>query len=643
MGQGFCVIERMPVANDGLHDFRHVTANPAFAQVTGVADVLGQTVRAVFPDESQAQIDIYCAVLETGRSRRFEPRFSTGGSALEAYAFRVEDGTHSRVGVIVSDVSVRKRAETARGRNQARLVELNASLEHQIAERALERGLFWQSTTELLCVLNTDGLIEKSNPAWQTVLGWTPQEIRAMSIFDLIHPDDLEMAHGRFHRLVRGEPARSAINRYRGQDGTYRWMSWSSVVENGKFYCSAHDITKEKEAQVALTLSQEALRQSQKMEAASHLAGGIAHDFNNLLGSIGASLQVLEMRLNKGQIDGADRYITMGQDSVRRAALLTQRLLAFSRHQTRDPKLVELNRLIGSMGNLIRRTVGPGVELEMTLAAGLWPTRIDSSRLQSALLTLCINARDAMRPEGGRMIIETANAWLGDRAAKEHGLAQGQYITLSVTDTGMGMPAEMANRVFDPFYTTRPLGQGTGPGLSMVYGFVLQSGGQVRISSKLGHGTTLCIYLPKYVADVEQEQPDGLPEPHEAGEGKTVLIVEDETTIRLLIAEVLEEAGYRVLGAGDGPTGLRVLQADGRVDLLVTDVGLPGGMSGRQVADAGRLKRPGLKVLFITGYAEHAVIGNGKPDGQLERGMEVLTKPFEITLLAKKVREMIEH
>jgi len=325
------------------------------------------------------------------------------------------------------------------------------------------------------------------------------------------------------------------------------------------------------------------------MEAASQLAGGIAHDFNNLLGSIGASLQVLEMRLNKGQVDGAERYITMGQDSVRRAALLTQRLLAFSRHQTRDPKLTDLNRLIGSMDRLIRRTVGLGVEIEVALAGGLWPTKIDASRLESSLLTLCINARDAMRPDGGRLTIATANTWLGDRAAKEHGLAQGQYVTLSVTDTGLGMPAEMANRVFDPFYTTRPLGQGTGPGLSMVYGFVLQSGGQVRISSKLGHGTTLCIYLPKYVADTEQGQPDRLSEPHEAAEEKTLLIVEDETTIRLLIAEVLEEAGYRVLGAGDGPTGLRILQSDGRVDLLVTDVGLPGG---HERSASGRRRPP---------------------------------------------------
>lgn len=426
MGQGFCVIERMPVASDGLHDFRYVTANPAFAQITGVADVLGKTIREAFPGDPQTQIDICCTVLDTGRSRRFEPQFQTRGSALEAYAFRVEDGACSRVGIIVSDVSVRKRAEDARSRNQARLVALNATLEQQVAERALERGLFWQSSAELLCVLNTDGMFEKTNPAWQAVLGWTEQEIRTMSIFDLIHPDDLETAHGRFHRLVRGEPARSAINRYRGQDGSYRWMSWSSIVDNGKFYCSAHDITKEKEAQVALTLSQEALRQSQKMEADSQLAGGIAHDFNNLLGSIGASLQVLEMRLSKGQVDGADRYITMGQDSVRRAAMLTQRLLAFSRSQTRDPRLIDLNRLIGSMGNLIRRTVGPGVELDVMLAGGLWPTRIDASRLQSALLTLCINARDAMLPEGGRLVIETANAWLGDRAAKEHGLAQGQ-------------------------------------------------------------------------------------------------------------------------------------------------------------------------------------------------------------------------
>ena len=381
----------------------------------------------------------------------------------------------------------------------------------------------------------------------------------------------------------------------------------------------------------------EALRQSQKMEAVGQLTGGIAHDFNNLLAGISGSLELMEKRLAQDRSANIEKYMKIAQESTRRAASLTHRLLAFSRRQTLDPKVVDTNRLICGMEDLLQRSVGPDVQVEVVQAGGLWRVRLDGSQLENAVLNLCINARDAMAPYGGRLTIETANKWLGDRSAHESDLPPGEYVTLSVSDTGAGMPADVIEKVFDPFFTTKPLGQGTGLGLSMVYGFVRQSGGQVRISSEVDRGTTVCLYLPRFegeddivVASEPVEMDQGL--------GETVLIIDDEPTIRMLLSDVLEEQGYRVLEAFDGPSGLKLLTSEARIDLLVTDVGLPGGLNGRQVADAARITRPSLKVLFITGFAENAVIGSG----HLEAGMSVLTKPFEMVAVANKVRELID-
>ncbi|APW38384.1 hypothetical protein RD110_15265 [Rhodoferax koreense] len=384
--------------------------------------------------------------------------------------------------------------------------------------------------------------------------------------------------------------------------------------------------------------AQEALRQAQKMEAVGQLTGGIAHDFNNLLGGMSASLQVLQKRLQQGRLDETERYVRMSTDAIKRAAALTQRLLAFARRQTLDPKPIDVNRLVAGMEELIRRSTGPDVVLEVVGAGGLWATRIDPSQLENSLLNLCINARDAMAPHGGRLTIETANKWFDDRTAAGRDLAPGQYVSLSVTDTGSGMPPEVIQRIFDPFFTTKPMGQGTGLGLSMVYGFVRQSGGQVRVYSELGKGTTMCLYLPRHVGASDEVEPAPDAGVIHSGAGRRVLVIEDEATIRTLMAEVLGEAGYEVLTADDGPSGLRILQAPGRIDMLITDVGLPGGLNGRQVADAARVTRAGLKVLFITGYAENAAVGNGL----LDHGMQVLTKPFDIFTLAAKVREMSE-
>ncbi|CAN7528306.1 ATP-binding protein [Acidovorax sp. LjRoot66] len=403
------------------------------------------------------------------------------------------------------------------------------------------------------------------------------------------------------------------------------------------------DVNENLEATVAartgeLMAVEEALRQSQKMEAVGQLTGGIAHDFNNLLGAVSASLQVLKVRMRQGKLDQAERYIGMGQDSVKRAAALTQRLLAFARRQTLDPRATDLNRLVAGLEELVRRTVGPDVQVECTAAEGLWTTRVDPSQLENSLLNLCINARDAMLPGGGHLAIVTANIAATDTVLRSLGLPAADYVCLSVTDTGSGMPAELIEQIFDPFFTTKPTGQGTGLGLSMVYGFVRQSGGHVRVQSEVGVGTTMRLYLPRHDGQVLEDAADGPADTVQQGEGETLLVVEDESTIRTLTVEVLKDADYVVVEAHDGPSALRTLQAMRRVDLLITDVGLPGGLNGRQVADAARQDRPELKVLFITGFAQNAAVGNGL----LDAGMEVMTKPFELTALARKVRDMMD-
>ncbi len=422
-------------------------------------------------------------------------------------------------------------------------------------------------------------------------------------------------------------------------DGSIHW-----VLSRGHTYHDAEGHPLRRTGVGVETTSQrqteEALRQAQKMEAVGQLTGGLAHDFNNLLTGISGSLDLLQKRVAQGRINDLDRYLIAAQGAAKRAAALTHRLLAFSRRQTLDPKPTDVHKLVLGMADLIRRTVGPEITVETVDMVGLWPALVDPPQLENALLNLCINARDAM-PDGGRITIETANRWMDDRTARERDVEPGQYLSVCVSDTGTGMPPDVIAKVFDPFFTTKPIGMGTGLGLSMIYGFTRQSGGQVRIYSEVGQGTTVCIYLPRHHGgDVDSEQEaDRNGEAPRAVEGETVLVVDDEPTVRMLVADVLGDLGYVALEAEDGASGLKILQSRARVDLLITDVGLPNGMNGRQVADAARVLRPGLKILFITGYAENAVVSGGF----LDPGMAVLTKPFAMDDLAAKIRGLIEE
>jgi PAS domain S-box-containing protein len=488
-------------------------------------------------------------------------------------------------------------------------------------------------------MLDPEGRVSSWNAGAERFKGYSADEIMGEHFSRFYTDEDLEAGIP----LIALETA--------SREGRFEAEGWRKKKDGSKFWASVIiDPIRNEDgeligfAKVTRDLSEkraieEQLRQSQKMEAVGQLTGGLAHDFNNLLTGISGSLELMQARMAQGRTAEVDRYLMAAQGAVKRAASLTHRLLAFSRRQTLDPKPTDANRLLVGIEELVRRTVGPSVEVEVVQASGLWPTLIDPNQLENAVLNLCINARDAM-PDGGRLTIETANKWLDERAARKHDLPVGQYVSVCVTDTGTGMTPEVIAKAFDPFFTTKPIGEGTGLGLSMIYGFARQSGGQVRIYSEVGQGTTMCLYLPRHAEDAPvADETEVSTSVEGSGEGEVVLVIDDDPTIRMLVAEVLSESGYAVIEAPDGPAGLKVLDSNARIDLLITDVGLPGGLNGRQVADAARVGRPRLKVLFITGYAENAVIGQSR----LEDGMHVMTKPFQMENLAQRIQEIIQQ
>ncbi|WP_309085639.1 ATP-binding protein [Chelativorans sp.] len=382
--------------------------------------------------------------------------------------------------------------------------------------------------------------------------------------------------------------------------------------------------------------AEEALRQAQKMEALGQLTGGIAHDFNNMLAVVIGSLDLLTRRI--GTDPRARRYVDAATEGARRAATLTQRLLAFARQQPLNPEPIEVNKLVAGMSDLLAHSLGSDIRLETVLAGGLWRTYADPNQLESALLNLAVNARDAM-PDGGRLTIETQNAFLDARYAAAHlGVAEGQYVLVAVTDTGTGIPPEVLGKVFDPFFTTKEVGKGTGLGLSQVYGFVKQTGGHVKIYSEPGQGTTVKIYLPRYVAaETEADQEEASSELPSGELEEVVLVVEDEPAVRRFSVDALTELGYRVLEADGAKAALRLIDAHPEIALLFTDIVMPD-VNGQKLAKEARLRRPDLKVLFTTGYTRNAVVHNGV----LDPGVELIAKPFTINELAARVRAVLD-
>ncbi|WP_434386840.1 PAS domain-containing protein [Melittangium boletus] len=539
---------------------------------------------------------------------------------------------------LAEDVASRTTEAVDRARVEAESRALNATLEQHVAFQTQDRNRLWALSQAPFLITDREGRWLSISPAWTELLGWSEKELLGRDVSWLVHPEDRVQTPGELETLSTQGGNLRLVNRLRHQDGSYRWFSWLAVPADGLFYCMARDVTQEHAHQEELERTQEQLRQSQKMEAVGQLTGGIAHDFNNLLAGIIGALQLLGLRIRNGKLDNTQRYIDAAVTSANRAAALTHRLLAFARRQSLDVKPTDINARVAALEDLLQRTLGEKIALRLALESGLGPALTDSSQFESAVLNLVINARDAM-PTGGVLTIATSQTHLDAAAAQAfEGLAPGHYVRVCVRDTGQGMPPHVVARAFEPFFTTKPMGQGTGLGLPMIHGFARQSGGHVYIESEVGQGTAVTLLLPRHAAELAPvlagttttgEAPRALA-------GETVLVVEDEPSVRMVVMDVLSDLGYRALEAGNAPEAMPHLEGPARIDLLVTDVGLPG-MNGRQLAEVARQKRPGLKVLFITGYAEGAAVRGGF----LAEGMEMITKPFAIEVLAERLRAIL--
>ncbi len=522
----------------------------------------------------------------------------------------------------------------------AQLREANAALQES---EARYRASFEQSPAPHH-ILSANGHIIGVSDSWLALLGYARHAVIGRHISDFNAPNSATWNDADRARIMRDGEVRDMERRMVRADGGVLDVLVSARLERHaeplRFISVVTDITARRRAEAALRASEDRLRQAQKMEAVGQLTGGIAHDFNNMLQGIGGGLDMMERRIAQGRPLEALTFVAVARQSVTRAAGLTHRMLAFARRQALHPQPVQPDALVRGMDELIRRTVGPGVALELRLRDGGWSALCDANQLESALLNLAINARDAM-PDGGQLTIATADRQL-TRAdlADQDGAEPGDYVEVLVSDTGTGMTPEVAARAFEPFFTTKAIGQGSGLGLSQIYGFARQSGGFVRIESAPGQGTTLRIYLPRHAA--VPSVPERAPAPARGAEAAvnaasgTVLLVEDEPAVRSQLAAALRDRGYGVLEAGDGPAGLAVLRSGEPVDMLVSDVGLPG-LNGRQLADAAREARPGLPVLLITGYA-----GTALEETALAPGMALIGKPFSLDTLTARVGAMLE-
>jgi PAS domain S-box-containing protein len=472
----------------------------------------------------------------------------------------------------------------------------------------------------------------------------------------LVHPDDIGAAAAAWASArERGEPYETEF-RLRRADGVYRWHIARAVPirdASGKidqWIGTNTDIEDQKAAEsrlaalaetleqrveertVELNKTQDALRQSQKMEAIGNLTGGVAHDFHNLLQVISGNLQLLTKDVAGN--DRAERRVSNALVGVSRGAKLASQLLAFGRRAALEPKVVNIGRFVSGIDEMLRRALGGGIEIETVVAGGLWNTLIDPAQIENALLNLAINARDAM-DGNGKLTIEAGNARLDDSYVRDHDIAAGQYVMLAVSDTGAGMPPEIIAQAFEPFFSTKPEGKGTGLGLSMVYGFVKQSGGHVRIYSEVGTGTTIKLYLPR--VDQREDVLVSSDSAAIAGGAETILVAEDDSEVRLTVVETLRDLGYRVLTANDAASALTVIESRVAIDLLFTDVVMPGTLKSPELARKAKERLPGVAVLFTSGYTENAIVHGGR----LDLGVELLSKPYSREMLARKFRQVM--
>ncbi|MEJ8838217.1 hybrid sensor histidine kinase/response regulator [Ramlibacter sp. AN1133] len=646
-----------PAAVAWLGGPRHeyLFANEAYLRLVGERDLVGRTVGVALPElADQGFVQMLDAVYASGEayvgSEVTVQLRGAGGGALQQrivdFVFQpVRDDAARITGIFIqaTDATQRVAAQEALRESEAKFRAITNSIDQMI----------WST--------RADGFHDYYNDRWYEYTGVPYGTTDGEAWSGMFHPEDQKRAWAVWrHSLATGEPYHIEY-RLRHRSGHYRWVlgraqplrdaaggivRWFGTCTDIQDIVDAREVLsrsrEELERQVQLRTEQllhaeEQLRQAHKMEAIGQLTGGIAHDFNNMLQGIVGALDVIRKLEATGRTGNIPRFVDMAMNSAQRAAAMTHRLLAFARQQPLAPQQVDLNALVQSLRELVRRTCGESITLATDLAPGVWPIRCDPNQLESAILNLAINARDAM-PQGGSLTLRTANATLPrTQVGPADTLDAGDFVRLSVSDTGTGMPPDVIERAFDPFFTTKPIGQGTGLGLSMVYGFARQSGGFALIESREGEGTSVSILLPRYEGDAA-DGPLVQPAPADLvqGRGEIIVVVEDDEIVRTLAVETLSGLGYAVHAAASGPEGAQLLNALGPVDLLLTDIGLPGGVSGKQLADAARATRPGLKVILITGYAQEAM-----DTDLVAQKFELLRKPVLIDVLLRKVQEVL--
>jgi len=597
---------------------------------------LRELEKRVHPDDQALRSAALKSAMDPNRRAPYDVEYRTIGRddrairwlSSKGRAIFDDNGKCVRVLGTVVDITRRKMTEE-------RLRELNESLEHQVAQRTAERDRVWRNSRDIILVIDRDGIIYSTNPAWSDITGYAREDGIGRCYEDFLLPEDVPASRAEVNRAFTVGTTRALENRYRHKNGSIRWLSWRATIEGNLIYAYGRDITPEKAQAEALRQAEDALRQAQKMEAVGQLTGGIAHDFNNMLGVIIGGLDLLQRRLDP-EDQRTKRYIESVTEAANRAAALTQRLLAFSRQQPLRPEIIDVNRLLAGLSDLLQRSLGTDVRLETVLAGGLWRINADPNQLENALLNLCVNARDAM-PEGGHLTIETRNAYLDEHyAASNPEVTEGPYVLICISDTGEGMTEDVMAKAFDPFFTTKPVGKGTGLGLSQVYGFVKQSGGHLKLYSEVGNGTSAKIYLPRHMGlDAEQKQDDRDTVP--GGSGELVLVVDDEPAVRQFSTEALVELGYRVVEADGGAAALRLLESCPEIELLFTDIVMPD-MNGKKLAEEAKRMRPDLKILFTTGYTRNAIVHNGV----LDPDVDLIGKPFTVNELSLKIRTILD-
>ncbi|MEG8038855.1 PAS domain S-box protein [Sphingomonas sp. LR60] len=616
---GFCIIDM--IFDDAGHpvDYRFNEANPAFEQQAGFQPA-GRRVREIVPNHEQHWFDFYGQIAKTGVPGRVEEGSATLKRWWDVHAFRIGDPASHRVAVLFNDITARRNAEL-------RLQELNQTLEVQVAVRSAERDRLWNLSQDMLARADYTGMMSAVSPAWTWVLGWRSDELLSRGYATFMHPDDKPPTLAAIEAMAQtGQPTRFE-NRIATRDGDWKWIEWMVAPEaNGaNFIAVGRDLTLAKTREAELQAAQEALRQSQKMEAMGSLTGGVAHDFNNLLTPIVGSLDLLN---RKGLGSERERRLIDGAlQSAERARTLVQRLLAFARRQPLQPMAVDVRQLVEGMLDLIGSTLGPTIAVRFQAASELPVAKADANQLEMALLNLAVNARDAM-PDGGNLTIEVSRESVRDARP---GLSRGHYVRISVRDTGTGMDEQTRARAIEPFFSTKGIGRGTGLGLSMVHGLAAQLGGALTIDSALGVGTTVALWLRVGHDLPEAEQRSAHAAERGADAKGLILLVDDEDLVRMSTAHMLSDLGYDVVEAALGETALQMVRDGLAPELLVTDHLMPG-MTGAQLIKALKEIRPDLPALIVSGYAEAEGIDPAVPR---------ITKPFRSSELADALTEVL--